>query len=68
MLKGMGPCLSVASSVDGVKDITIVVDPVACRGTLRRMVVPSLLPRLGAPSPRPIRAVDGGVDAALPYL
>ena len=57
-----------APSFDGVIDIAVIADLVARRGTLRRMVVPSLLPRLGAPSPRPIRAVDGGVDAALPYL
>jgi hypothetical protein len=63
-LMGTGLRLSMASSLDGVTDVMVIVDLVACGGTSRRKVVPSLLPRLGTPGPRPAGAVIGGIAAA----
>ena len=40
-LRGTGLCLSMAPGLDGVMNVTVVVDLVACGGTLRRKVAPS---------------------------
>ena len=65
-LRGMGLRLSVALGLDGVTDITVVVDPVARGGTPRRKIAPSLLTRLGALGTWLVRAIAGGVTAASP--
>jgi hypothetical protein len=53
-----------ASSLNGVTDVAVITDPVACEGgTLRRKVMSSLLPRLGTLG-QLIRAVARGVAAA----
>jgi hypothetical protein len=54
----------VAPSLNGVVDIAVIIDPMAHGETARRMVVPSLLPRLGALGPQSVRAVAGGVATA----
>jgi hypothetical protein len=64
LLRGIGPRLSVASSLDGVMDVAVVVDPMAREGTPWRKVTSSLLSRLGALGLWPIRAFIGGVTAA----
>ena len=56
--------LSVASGLDGVTNVAVVVDPVVRGGTPRRKVMPSLLLRLGAPGLWLVRAIVGGVTAA----
>jgi hypothetical protein len=63
-LRGMGLRLSVAPGLDGVTDVVIIANPVACGGTTRRKVTPSLLPRLSTPGPRLAEAVTRGVIAA----
>ena len=63
-LRGTGLRLSVVPGLDGVMDITIIADLVACGGTLRRKVMPLLLPRLGALSLWIVRVVAGVVSAA----
>ena len=63
-LWGMGLCLSMASILDGVMEITVVADPVVRMRTSRRKVMLLLLPRLGTLGPWPVRAIDGGVSAA----
>jgi hypothetical protein len=62
-LMGTGLHLSMASSLDGVTDVMVIIDLVACGGTLRRKVMPSLLPRLGASSLWPVEVVARGVTA-----
>jgi hypothetical protein len=54
----------VVSGLNGVTDVAVVANPMAHREMLRRKVVPSLLPRLGTPGPRPAGAVIGGIAAA----
>jgi hypothetical protein len=58
----------VASGLDGVTDIAVVADPMARGGTLRRKAVPSLLSRLGALGPWPIKTVARDVDATSSHL
>jgi hypothetical protein len=64
----VGLHLSVASGLDGVTDVAVVADPMAHGGTPRRKVVPSLLSRLGALGPWPIKTVARDVDAASSHL
>jgi hypothetical protein len=54
----------VASSLDGVADVTVVADLVVHEGTPRRKIAPSLQSRLGTLGPRLFRAVTGGVTVA----
>ena len=63
-LTGVGLRLSMSSSLNGVKDIVGVTDPMVSRRTPRRKVVPSLLPRLGALGSWAVRAIAGGVATA----
>ena len=62
----MGLRLSVVPDLDGITDVAVVSDQVVCGRAPRRKVVPSLLPRLGAPGPPPVGAVAGGVAATSP--
>jgi hypothetical protein len=57
----------VTPGLDGVADIVVIADPVARRRTLRRKVVPSLLPRRGTLAPQLVRAVVG-VSPLLPLV
>jgi hypothetical protein len=57
--------VSVAPGLDGVADVTVILDPVARGGTSRGRLMPSLLLGLGALDPRAIRATTRGVTAAL---
>jgi hypothetical protein len=52
-------------SLDGVMDVVVVTNSVPHGGgTLGRKVMPSLLPRLGAIGPQPVRAIARGVTTA----
>jgi hypothetical protein len=67
-LRGTGPHLSMASGLDGVMDVVVVTDLVACGETSRRKVASLLLPRLSAPGSQSVRAVAKGVVVASHHL
>jgi hypothetical protein len=67
-LRGTGLCLSVAPSLDDVIDVMVIANLVPHRGTLRRKVMPLLLPRLGTLGPHPVKAIARGVTAAPGHL
>jgi hypothetical protein len=53
-----------APGLDGVVDVTVVVDPMVHGGTPRGKLMPLLLPGLGAPGPRAVGAAAKGVTTA----
>jgi hypothetical protein len=59
--------MSVVPGLNGVTDITVIADPMAHRGTPRGRLAPSLLPGLGVPGPRAIRAAAEGVTTAFSH-
>jgi hypothetical protein len=66
--QGYGTSLSMAPGLDGVANVMVIADPMACGGTPWRKVMPSLLPRLGALGPWPVKVVARGVTAAPHHL
>jgi hypothetical protein len=62
-LRGMGLHLSMVPGLNGVMDIVVITDLMACGGTTRRKVALLLLPRLGTPGPRSVKDVAEGVVA-----
>jgi hypothetical protein len=63
LLGSAGLLLSMAPDLDGVADVTVVVDPMVHGGTPRGKLTPLLLPGLGAPSPRAVGATAKGVTS-----
>jgi hypothetical protein len=55
-----------AHGFNGVADIVVIADLVARGEMLRRKVTHTLLPRLGALGPWPVRAIIGGVATIPP--
>ena len=63
-LRGIGLRLSMAPGLDGVMDIVVITDLVACGWMPRGTLVPLLLSGLGAPGPRVVGADARGVTTA----
>jgi hypothetical protein len=57
-----------ASGLDGVMDVVVITDPVACGETPRRKVTFLLLPRLSALGSQSVKAIARGAAAASRHL
>jgi hypothetical protein len=60
-LRSVGLHVRLVPGLDGVTDVMIIANPVACKGTPKGRLVSLLLPRLDALGPWVVRAAAGGV-------